>query len=100
MVWIRMCLITFFGQLVELAANTELCQVASFSSSMEDACWLFICQTLKGQETGMHTKVQFLLIQLISSVCVCKFWNHRDPFGLFCFGFCFGFYSRGTIHVL
>ena len=71
MVWIRMCLITFFGQLVELAANTELCQVASFSSSMEDACWLFICQTLKGQETGMHTKVQFLLIQLISSVCVC-----------------------------
>ena len=33
--------------------------------------------------------------RIISSVCACNPWNHRDPFGLFGFWLCFHFYSRG-----
>ena len=28
-------------------------------------------------------------------VCVCNLWNHRDPFGLFCFGFASNFTAGG-----
>ena len=32
--------------------------------------------------------------------CVCNPWNHRDPFGLFGFWFCFHIYSRGAVGIL
>ena len=32
-------------------------------------------------------------------VCVCNLWNHRDPFGLFCFGFASNFTAGGHGHL-
>ena len=47
-------------------------------------------------EAHLLDEPRFRVAQLGPGVCVCNPWNHRDPFGLFGFWFCFHFYRRGV----